>query len=108
MSQLKLDGARRGDSYVISLEGELDFSACSILEGALAQAEETHARRILLDIEELKFIDADGLEAVYRASQRSAANGCRLRITRGKGNVADMFRLAALDESLPFTRTSPP
>jgi stage II sporulation protein AA (anti-sigma F factor antagonist) len=108
MSQLKLDGARRGDAYVITLEGELDVKGCSRLEQALTEAEETHARRILLNIEALKFIDSDGLETVYRASQRSSANGSRLRITRGKGNVADMFQLAALDETLPFTKTSPP
>lgn len=97
-----INAAKEGETYVIRLEGELDFGRCPRLERALELAEESRAGRILIDVEELGYIDAAGLHALHRACRRSASNGDRLRITRGKGNVANMFGLTALNLTLPF------
>jgi anti-anti-sigma factor len=102
MCEIKIDAAQDADAYVISVGGELDLSGCFNLALALGEAEGSQADQILLDIEDLTFIDSSGLEIVLWASRRSARNGDRLRITRGSGNVADMFRLTALDVTLPF------
>jgi anti-anti-sigma factor len=72
------------------------------LEHALQQAEATHAIRILLDLEELTFIDAAGLSVLIAASHRSMVDSDRLQVTPGRGNVADMFRLTTLDMVLPL------
>ncbi len=69
-------------------------------------AEQSRASRIILDLEELTFIDSSGLEVLLRASRRSASNGSRLQLTRGKGYPAEMFRLTALDQTLPLTDPS--
>ncbi len=68
----------------------------------LVQAEMSDAERILLDIEQLRFIDSVGLRVLLRAKRRAESNGGRLRITHGTGYVAEMFRLTALEHSLPF------
>lgn len=102
----RIDAAHQTDAYVICIEGELDLGRCPDLELALEEAERTEAGRIILDIEELTFIDSTGLEALLKASRRSASNGNRLQITRGKGHVADLFRLTALDRALPLTDPS--
>jgi hypothetical protein len=39
---------------------------------------------------------------ILRATRRAERTGERLRVTRGKGYVADMFRLTALDRTIPF------
>lgn len=96
--------ARMGDSYVVCVEGELDLSDCPRLERALQKAEASDATRILLDLEKLTFIDAAGLSVLVMARHRSARNGDRLRVTLGRGNVAEMFHLTALDTVLPFVR----
>ncbi len=54
----------------------------------------------------MTYIDSSGLETLLAASRRSASNGGRLQLTRGKGHPADMFRLTALDQTLPFTDPS--
>jgi anti-anti-sigma factor len=72
------------------------------LERALRDAEASQAVRILLDLEELTFIDAAGLSVLVAAWRRSRTGENRLRVTHGKGSVADMFRLTALDLVLPF------
>ncbi|MDX6583050.1 MAG: hypothetical protein QOI10_2234 [Solirubrobacterales bacterium] len=91
------------DAYVIRVEGELDLPGCEDLDSALREAERTRAGRIILDLEDLTSIDSSGLEALLAAGRRSASNGNRLQLTRGKGSPAEMFRLTALDMTLPFT-----
>jgi anti-anti-sigma factor len=78
------------------------MSSCEEVDQALQAGERTSAARIVLDIEGLKFIDSSGLQVILRAKRRSDAGGSRLRITRSSGHVADMFRLTALDMTLPF------
>jgi anti-sigma B factor antagonist len=90
------------DAYVTRVEGELDLAACPDLESALAHAERSRPDRIVLDLDRLSFIDAEGLQTLLDASRRSASNGSRLRLTRPRGHVARMFRLTMLDVTLPF------
>lgn len=58
--------AREKNTYAIRIEGELDLSECPRLEQALRRGEASHATRILLDLEELTFVDANltGLDTV--------------------------------------------
>jgi anti-anti-sigma factor len=100
---LRIDAAQQADAYVIRIEGELDLAGCPELDSALADAERSEADRILVDLDRLSSIDAGGLQALLRASRRSASNGDRLRVTRGRGEVARTFRLTMLDVTLPFT-----
>jgi anti-sigma B factor antagonist len=99
---LRICTEHQPDAYVISVEGELDLSGCPALEVALHEAEQSDPRRIILDIEDLTFIDSLGLGVLLTACRRSSVNGNRLQLTRGKGQVADLFRLTALDATLPL------
>ena len=100
---LRIDAEHQRAAYVIRLLGELDLSGCPDLELALEDAEETPAARIIIDLEGLTFIDSIGLRTLLQASRRSASNGNRLLITRGKGHPSKMFRLTGLDQVLPLT-----
>lgn len=97
-----IDAAKEGDVFAIRVKGELDLFECPRLERALREAEASHATRILLDLEELTFIDAAGLSVLVGAWHRSVTDSNRLQVTRGKGSVADILRLTALDIVLPF------
>ncbi|HEX5955193.1 MAG TPA: STAS domain-containing protein [Solirubrobacterales bacterium] len=101
-AELRIEAGQAGDRYIVRLLGELDCAGAGEVEMALVLAEKTGAHRILLDIDELTFIDSTGLAVLMRAKHRADAAGERLRITRGTGQVADMLRLTALDLSLPF------
>jgi anti-sigma B factor antagonist len=96
--------AEEGGAYVIWVEGELDLCECPRLECALRKAEVSPANRILLDLEKLTFIDAAGLSVLVTAWRRSVNSGGRLRVSRGRDNVAYMLHLTALDTVLPFIR----
>lgn len=99
---LRIEAGREGETYTIRLSGELDLDNADRLDEALLEAEATDASRVLLDVEDLRFIDSTGLRVILRATRRSEQTGNRLRLTRGKDYVADMFRLTALDKTLPF------
>ena len=99
---LEIDTAQQEGTYVIRLSGELDMGSCEAVDEALREAEATAPDRILLDVDPLSFIDSSGLQVILRAKRRADSSGQRLRITRGTGHVADMFRLTALDMTLPF------
>ena len=103
---LAIEAESQPDAYVIRITGELDLAGCPGLESALQEAEQAHADRIIVDLEALTFIDSIGLRTLLQASRRSASNGNRLQITRGKGQPAKMFRLTGLDEVLPLTDPS--
>ena len=98
----------RDSIYRIKVEGRLGESECFELRHVLAQAEASSARRILLDVDRLTSLDARGLHAILRASRRSAGDGNRLQVTRGRGHVADIFRLSALDQTLQFVDGATP
>lgn len=99
---LSIATSRRGPVFEIRLEGELDTDTCAGFEVALFEAEASDAARILIDITGLDFIDSVGLGAFVRAGRRALGQGDRLRFTRPRGHVADMLRLTALDQTLPF------
>jgi anti-anti-sigma factor len=88
--------------FLIELAGELDLTSRADFDRALAEAEASDAARILIDLDGLDFIDSTGLQGILAAKRRLAMHPDRLRVTRGTGFVADMFRLTALDKTLPF------
>ena len=101
--QLEIRTDRDGDACVVRLIGELDLAGCDLTEQALAAAEASDAASVLIDIEGLEFIDSHGLRVLLRAQRRDEeASGGRLRVTRGSGHVAELLRLTAVDQRLPF------
>jgi anti-sigma B factor antagonist len=89
---------------VIRVTGELDLAQRPRLDRALADLEAGESGQMIIDLDGLTFIDAAGLYWLEAASTRSAETGDRIRMTRGKGDVARIFRLTSLDQSLPFIK----
>ena len=87
--------------YNLTLSGILDLSTADRLEAAIDAALLSDAARVRIDLDGLEFVDSTGLAAILRASRRPDGSG-RLRMSRGTGEVAQLFRLTALDLVLPF------
>jgi anti-anti-sigma factor len=103
---LAIEAESQPDAYVIRITGELDLAGCPELESALQKAERAHADRIIVDLEGLTFIDSVGLATILKASRRSARDGNRLEVTRGRGQPAKMFWLTGLEKVLPLADPS--
>ncbi len=94
------DGALRR-LYTVTLHGILDMSTAERLEAAIEAALGSDADRVVIDLDGLEFVDSTGLATILGATRRADGSG-RLKMTRGTGEVAQLFRLTALDLVLPF------
>jgi anti-anti-sigma factor len=97
------------DAAWVRAAGELDIATAPQLEQTLRQAE-ARARRVVLDLRELTFMDSCGLHAIVDASIRARAAGNRLVLVRGPSQVdrlivlskaADVLEIVDLDPAQP-------
>jgi anti-anti-sigma factor len=68
---------------------------------------ERHAT-VLLDLDELAFIDARGLRVVLTAAADARNDGWAFTVTRGSARVRRLFEILDLYQDLPFDEAAPP
>jgi anti-anti-sigma factor len=78
---------------VLALRGELDLASAPEFEHELREIQETHPRRILIDLRHLDFMDGTGISVMVRAQQSAHANGQLLALRRGPRQVRRLFEL---------------
>jgi stage II sporulation protein AA (anti-sigma F factor antagonist) len=99
---LSMDSRREAGTHTISLRGELDLATVDDVLRELLRVESSDARRIVLDLSGLSFMDSSGVHLVVDAHVRCGSQ--RLRIVRGPDNVQRVFVLTDLHAHLPFVR----
>lgn len=91
---------RDGLMLVLQLFGELDMSGCGVLLERIDRARQSPARRVVVDLSGLQFIDCTGAHTLGRAARESPEG--RILLLRGPDPVHRVFRMTGLDEQLPF------
>ena len=86
----------------LKLSGELDRSNMQALDDAFSTAE-PRAKRIVLDLGELTFIDGGGLRAIQEAGERARHNGHDLVLENPSPWVRQLLRLSELDQELEIS-----
>jgi anti-sigma B factor antagonist len=81
MGSLRLNTRVEGDRHTIVLSGELDVASAAVLEEALADACDSGAREVVLDMSGLEFMDSTGLRAILRGKARCEDHDCDYRLT---------------------------
>ncbi len=93
---------RIGGGEHIHVLGEMDLSVIGRVDREMRRAEQTDATSIVLDLDELEFLDASGIRLLLLHA-RSQSNGGRLRITRSAApQVRRVIELTGLGDVLPF------
>jgi len=101
--RFELSSERDGGGEHISVKGEMDISVTGELDREVRRAEATDAAQIVLDLNELDFIDASGVRMLLGATARSRNDGGRLRIRRAfTPQVRRVLELTGVGEALPF------
>ena len=59
-------------------------------------------RRLVIDLSRLAFLDTSGMRLVVEALQDTQIRGVRLALVRGSEDVQRLFRVARLEDRLPF------
>jgi anti-anti-sigma factor len=99
---LEVRSERSDDRHVIVVTGELDLDGVERVTEELERAEASDARRIVLDLSGLTFMDSSGVRLIVCANLRSKAHGDRLRLIRGNTRVQRVFELTGVLDRLPF------
>jgi anti-anti-sigma factor len=99
---LEVRSERRADEHVVALAGELDLDGAERVTRELLRAEASDARRIVLDLSHLAFIDSTGVRLIIAAHARSRMDGDRLVLARGPSAVQRVFELSGVAQRLPF------
>jgi anti-sigma B factor antagonist len=69
---------------VITVSGELDLASTDQLDTAIRAAEQSADGWIVIDLEDLRFMDSMGLSVLLHACGRARENGDRLRFVRSR------------------------
>lgn len=86
--------------FTIELSGELDANDVGQAEDALRKAEESAgAKRIVMDITRLEFIDSSGIAVLARAAKRDQQR--RLLVTKSTPQVERVLEITEMADLLP-------
>lgn len=84
------------------LSGELDLESAPALEKCLGEILAEDHDRILLDLNELTFVDSAGVTVLIRAKREAEERGRRLRLRRPTAQLHRVFALVGLVDWLEF------
>ena len=85
----------------VRLRGELDLAGAPTVRERLRRLRE-RGEPVLLDLDELEFIDMSGLRVLAAASQEGSRDGWSFAVTRGSAQVRRLIGLVRLDRQLPL------
>ena len=83
------------------LRGELEIATVSAVAKRLAVLRERH-ESVLLDVDELTFIDASGIRLVVDAAEDSRRDGWGFAVTHGSWPVRRVLQLLELEQHVPY------
>ena len=96
----EIDESRANGTTVLTLHGELDLASADRLSARLAELRD-RGEPVLLDLDQLEFIDSSGLRVLLQAVQDSEGGPWSFHVTRGSDAVGRLLRGAGLEGRLP-------
>jgi anti-sigma B factor antagonist len=95
---------RRNDAQgvVITLAGELDIVSAPELEKLLSEVLAEDHQRVLVDLNNLSFVDSAGVSVLIRAKRQAGTAGRRLFLRRPTAQLHRVFAVVGLAEWLDF------
>jgi anti-sigma B factor antagonist len=98
--QLTIEVKQEQDRIVLTLHGELDLLGAPRLQNEIESDTVGAADVVVLDLDEVQFIDSAGLRVVLAAHERTAERGQRLALTPGSPQVQRLFSIAGVSGRL--------
>lgn len=85
---------------MLHLTGELDLASSAVFERALENADVASAPLLVLDLDELRFVDSTGLRVILQAHEGSHARGQEFAITPGSPQVQRLLSITSVAEHM--------
>jgi anti-sigma B factor antagonist len=97
---LRVDVRFGPDRVVLALHGELDLLGAPMLEAEIEKVEADAPKIVVLDLQDLQFVDSAGLRVILAAHERSRQHGKELALTPGPEQVQRLFMIAGVNGHL--------
>ncbi len=97
--QIRTEG--EPDEFTVALSGELDLASAGRLDTTIAELCADGAKRVVLELGELEFMDSTGLRSVLVGDELCKVSGCELLIGDTSRQVARLFEVSGVRERLP-------
>ncbi len=98
--QLTIEIRQEPDRIVLTLHGELDLLGAPRLQSEIESEALDAAEVVVLDLDDVQFIDSAGLRVVLAAHERTAERGQRLALTPGSPQVQRLLSIAGVNGRL--------
>ena len=85
---------------VLSLRGELDLASAPLLQSEIESNDVASASMLVLDLQELKFIDSTGLRVLLTAYESAQERGQEFAVTQGSPQVQRLLSITGVGEHL--------
>jgi anti-sigma B factor antagonist len=89
---------------IVTATGEIDISTVTPLRERLLEVA-TSGAPLVVDLEQVSFIDSVGLAVLVGAAKRAAAHGGSLQVACALPKIRQLMRLTGLDCQIPLART---
>lgn len=91
---------QKGSTLLLHLSGELDWACIGRVEAALERLSDAQIKRVVLDLQELEFMDSAGLRTILRANDRARVERFELVVVRPRGLANRVFTLTRASKQL--------
>jgi anti-anti-sigma factor len=91
---------REGSIWVLRARGELDIATAPRLASAIDAALERGAHDVLLELDDVTFLDSSGIREIVRARKLFEERGGRLVVDGASGAVQQVLEVSGLLQSL--------
>jgi len=88
------------DRAILELHGELDLAGAPLLTAELQRGQVAHARAVVLDLQNLQFIDSAGLRVILAKHEDAVVRGQEFALTQGSQQVQRLLSVAGVEEHL--------
>jgi len=97
---LRVDARSEQDRVVLALAGELDLASSPVFERALEDPAIAAAPLVVLDLDDLKFVDSTGLRIILLAHESARTRGQEFAITPGSPQVQRLLSITSVAEHM--------
>ncbi len=104
--QLQVDVRQEAGRAIVTLVGELDMANASLFQDALDGDALATSTAVVLDLQQLQFIDSTGLRIILAARERCRERGQEFAVTPGSDQVQRLLSVTGVGEHLRTVATA--
>lgn len=97
---LTINLRRDKDRAVVEMQGELDMANAPLLQAKVESDELGSAKTVVLDLQELTFLDSTGLRVILAARELCWRRGQEFAVTPGSQQVQRLLSVTGVGEHL--------